>query len=120
MTDAHGNVTVYNYANLELTSVIQGLAPASLPPRANYVRSLYSWKCHITGPDGNVTDHSYAANGPSASIHNSARSGTRRSYTIRRSLDDLGYFGCRRLDETTSYIYESEWHLTSVTIQPEH
>ena len=111
MTDAHGNVTVYNYANLELTSVIHG-AGTSIAATTSYTYDPSTLGvATLTDPDGNVTDNSYDANGNL--LNSTDPLGDATSYTYD-SLDDLASL-VSPLDETTSYIYDQNGNLTSVT-----
>jgi RHS repeat-associated protein len=109
MTDGRGNITIYNYANLELMSTTHGAGtPAEATTRYQYDPATLG-RTSIIDPDGNVTTHTYDAHGNLTSTTNPLGRTTSYYYD---SLDDLVYVIDPR-STPTSYTYDSSGNLLS-------
>jgi RHS repeat-associated protein len=90
MTDARGDVTVYDYKNLELMSVTHGASTPSEATTSYQYDPITLGVTSVTDPDDDVTQNTYDEHGELAS-----------------STDSLGH--------TTYYTYDAMDDLTSMT-----
>ncbi len=109
VADARGNVTVFDYANLELMSVTHGAGTsAEATTRYQYDPTTLG-RTAITDPDGNVTRNVYDTHG---NLLSTADPLGRTTYYSYDALDDLTSVTDPR-DTTTSYTYDGSGNLLS-------
>jgi RHS repeat-associated protein len=111
MTDAHGNVTTYDYANLELLSVTRGDGtPAAAATSYTYDPATLG-RTTITDPLGRVTTNTFDGDGNLLTTTDPA--GHTSSFTYN-GFDELTS-KTTPLGETTSFAYDGRGNLLAVT-----
>lgn len=111
MTGPHGAVTVYNYTNLELVSVVHAAGtPVAATTSYTYDAATLG-RTTVTDPLGRTTTNTYDGQGNLASTTDPALDQTHYSYN---SLDEITS-QTSPAGETTTLAYDSAGNLTSVT-----
>ena len=107
MTDPNGNMTTYNYANLELTSVTRAAGTPEAATTSYTYDPATLGVTSVTDPNGNITTNSYDSDANLLSTTDPA--GKVTSYTYN-SFDQV-LSKTNPLGETTSYSYDSDANL---------
>lgn len=111
MTDPKGNITTYNYSNLELISVTRGTGTAAAATTTYAYDPATLGITAVTDPKGNVTTNTYDRNGNLLSTTDAL--GNTTSYTYNNLDEPLTKTS--PLSEITSYAYDSAGNLQSVS-----
>ncbi|RSM42652.1 hypothetical protein DMA12_20735 [Amycolatopsis balhimycina DSM 5908] len=111
MTDEHGVVTAYAYANLELTALTRGAGTAAAATTSYSYDVATLGRATITDPLGHVTRNTYDNHGNLTSTTDP--SGLRTSYAYN-SLDEVTS-RTTPSGETTSMAYDGTGNLLSMT-----
>lgn len=111
MTDPDGNVTTYNYSNLELMSVTHAAGTSIVATTGYTYDPATLGVTSVTDPNGNVTTNTYDSNGNLLSTTDPLGNTTTYSYN---SVNEI-VTKTSPLGETTSYNYDGNGNLLTVT-----
>jgi RHS repeat-associated protein len=111
MTDPHGDVTIYNYANLELGSVVHAAGTAAAATTSYAYDAATLGRTTITDPLGRATTNTYDGQGNLTSTTNPAGQTTSYAYS---GLDEITS-QTTPAGETTTLSYDGAGNLTAVT-----
>jgi RHS repeat-associated protein len=111
LTDARGNITVYDYENLELVALTHGVGTSSEATTTYNYDPATLGVTVVTDPDGNVTHNAYDGHGNLSSTTDPLG---RTTYFLYDSLDDPIYvFDPREI--VTRYSYDGVGNLLEKT-----
>jgi YD repeat-containing protein len=111
ITDTHGNVTVENYSNLELTSVTTAAGTTDAATTTYTYDPATLGITSVTDPNGHVTTYTYDADGNQLTSTDALANTSSFSYNALNETASA----TTPLGETTSYSYDSNGNLLSTT-----